>query len=87
MWCLVRLPFFVMGYELRVMSYELRNMRIAARNPIARTACQRVGTAQPYGWGASEVGGFTIEVWHYEVVREIPCVARRFRWSTNKWSR
>jgi hypothetical protein len=45
MWCLVRLPFFVMGYELRVMSYELRvtsyelrNTRIAARDlfPVSR---------------------------------------------------
>jgi hypothetical protein len=41
MWCLVRLPFFVMGYELRVMSYELRVMsyelritRIAAHEPV-----------------------------------------------------
>jgi hypothetical protein len=45
MWCLVRLPFFVMGYELRVMSYELRNMRIAARDlfsvPRARELAQR----------------------------------------------
>jgi len=31
MWCLVRLPFFVMGYELRVMSYELRVMSYAIR--------------------------------------------------------
>ena len=67
------------------MSYELRNTRIAARDPIVRTPCQRVGTAQPYGWGASEVGGFTIEVWHSEVVGEIPRSSKEvFRWSTNK---
>ena len=91
-----RLPFFigyglcVIGYDLRVMGYDLcvmHNALCAARDPTQTNQNQPCATQLARLAGTILIGGTSVGVWHYLGVREIPCVARRFRWSTNKWSK
>lgn len=77
----------VMTYALWVMTYALCITPYALRaTPCAKQSAQPCQMIAVCGVRARIAIGRR-KVWHSREVREIPCVARRLRWNTNKWSR